>query len=515
MVIHLTHCDNRISLKHALDIICRRIEPDKLLEEDQKYISREEDSSVIVLDPDENYEITETLIIDKSVCIQGNGAHIVCKARIGFLISASDVALENLTISEGTISAVIDSCGKNIQNISFTGCRFERYILSGIMTGSAKSNGICRNISIRNCSFKAQLSKNEKGEDMVCALDLILTAACSSQDNVGNAVLDGVCVENCDVLGPSICNFMIVPGLSLDPAKTPQFDRCFIRNIKIAGSRLSGSDDTAVAAQANYINNNKCYFEKLEVVGNICEFGLTGISASAGSPMKGDCDGIFIRDIKILDNILTGKPDVGETRTAIGAGGGGINYYTCSCHNSYVKNLEIRGNRIYQCERGIAITGGSSMIDADAPAELKGNFVEDAVIEGNKLTDVENCFIFYGAWIEGRRFDWNWGKHHTTQTWLPHVEDNSKQTMCASYNCIRRLRCENNQCIGFRYLLRAAGAVGRGHGAMSNNRVDEEICFRYNTFEKGENHILVGDCIIEDWVKDDGGNKVEKLLKNI
>lgn len=515
MKINLSGKPGNLSLNRALDILSNNIGIEELTEEEQKSIQQEEGNPVIVLDANADYEITETLVIEIPVCIKGNGARILNRAKIGFQITASNVVMENLTISEGMISVIIDALGRDISNICFNSCQFDRYILAGVKVGSTKNNSICRAVKFQNCNFRAQLSKNDKGEMFVCACDLILTAANSSSEDVCDAVLDGVTVEHCEVLGPSICNFMIVPGLSIDSSYTPVFDRCGIRNIKIADSKLMGSDDTAVAAQANYINNYNCYFENLEVINNICEFGLTGISASAGSPMKGDCDGIYIRNIHILNNVLTGKPDVGETRTAIGAGGGGINYYSCSCYNSWVQNMEIRGNKISDCERGITLMGGSSMIDADASSELKGNYVEDVIIEDNILKNVENCFIFYGAWIEGRRFDWNWGKHHTTQTWLPHVIDNSRTTMMASDNYIRKLRCVNNRCDGFSYLLRAAGAVGRGHGVMGNNRMTDDIIFRNNTFKNGENHIYVADCALEDWVQDMGGNTVNKSLKNI
>lgn len=39
---------------------------------------------------------------------------------------------------------------------------------------------------------------------------------------------------------------------------------------------------------------------------------------------------------------------------------------------------------------------------------------------------------------------------------------------------------------------------------MKDNRVQDNIVFRDNIIEGGENHIHVADCIMEDWVNDLG-----------
>ncbi len=472
-------------------------------------------SAIIELQKDAVYEISEAVQISHRISIRGNGAQIRVNGLSGFVIKSSDVTLENLTLSGGVILIDIDSDGSLVENISIKQCVLKDYYLTGLRTGSSKSNGVCRNISVVDCSFAARENINEQDEKQVVALDMLLLAAHGETDDISHAKLDNVLVERCNLQGPSICNLMLVPGLALNQDRTPQFNRCSISNILIRNCNLTGSDDTVLAAQANYINNNDCYFENLEAVNNTCEFGLTGLSASGGSPMLGDCDGIYIKNIKFNDNVLCGKPDVGETRTAIIVSGGGINYYSCSCHNSYVKNMEIQRNSIRNCENGIFLVGGSSMVDSDAPNELCGNYIEDVVVRNNKLFDVQNCFSFYGARLEGRRFDWNWGKHHTTQFWQPHVEDNRVVTTKTCNNHIRNLVCEENHCFGFSYLLHAIGASGRGHGIMENNSVVDGIVFRNNTFNGGENHIYVAHGVFEDWVRDNGGNVADLNLKNI
>ena len=45
---------------------------------------------------------------------------------------SSNVVMENLTISEGMISRIIDALGRDISNICFNSCQFDRYILAGV-----------------------------------------------------------------------------------------------------------------------------------------------------------------------------------------------------------------------------------------------------------------------------------------------------------------------------------------------------------------------------------------------
>ena len=504
-----------LSIYEAVQIATSQAAADALPDEKRHCISvtQEDGIPVIELEKDGVYQLDNTVAIPGPLMLRGNGATIINNQMTGFLLMGSHITLEDVNIQGGLVSVSIDSMGEKIEDIRLNRCRLEGYMLAGVLAGGSKSASECRGLSVTDCCFKAGATKKENGDDNVMALDLILTAACSTDVDVNRAVLDDVTIERCEVYGPSICNFMIVPGLSLNPQKTPMFDGCSISNMRILNCKLRGSDDTAIAAQANYINNPNCFLENFDVIGCDVEFGLTGLSSSGGSPMTGSVSGIYQKNVRYLDNILTGKPDVGETRTAVGLSGGGINYGNTTCLNSWIENVEVRGNRIFNCERGITVHGGYSMIDADAVAELSGNYAKDIYINNNTMTDVENCFIFYGLWIEGRRFDWNWGKHHTTQTWLPHPEDNSLITMAAKNNYVENLTCTDNHCKGFSYLLRAAGAVGRGHGYVEGNRMTEGIVFENNTYEGGENHIIVADTILEDWVADGGRNAVDKFIK--
>ena len=48
---------------------------------------------------------------------------------------------------------------------------------------------------------------------------------------------------------------------------------------------------------------------------------------------------------------------------------------------------------------------------------MKNNILNNVTIVENQFIDVDECFIFSGARIEGRRIDWNWGMDHKMQYW--------------------------------------------------------------------------------------------------
>ena len=464
----------------------------------------------IELNKNEIYYIDDTIHLAKPVCIKGNGAYIENKADRGITVLSSDVKITDLTISGGMISVLIDNKGKKIKNIVIENCQLEKYLLSGLVIGASEGYGETKGVSLKNCTLSAETMKKEDGTENVMALDILMTAGLSEETSIENAVLTDVCIEHCMIKGHSICNIMSVPGLSLNPENIPLFRRCAIKNVSITNSTLTGSDDTVFAAQANYINNEECYCENFAAKNNQIEFGLTGLSASAGSPMTGSVEKIYFKNIDFSNNRLTGKKDVGETRTAIGIGAGGIDYKPASCNRCGIEGIKIEENIITDCERGIKVSAGYSMIDADAPSELIGNYVKRTMIRNNKLKDVQFCFIFYAAWIEGRRFDWNWGAHHTTQTWLPPVTDHTKTTVIASENRIEDLVCENNKCDGFSYLLCASAARARGHGRVLKNALCGNIIFRNNAVSNGENHVRINTTILEDWAADGGENLLER-----
>ena len=469
----------------------------------------------ICLEDNGIYDIEETLVFPGNISVYGNNARIRCHGDPGLLITGSGVLVKDLTLLAEKTAVRIDSMGTAAEDISFENCRILGYAVCGLWAGSSSDYGTCSNLSLQNCEFQSADRPEDAEKHFPTAQDIILCAA-SAETDVRNAELNRVNISGCRIMGASVCNIFMVPGICAKNGKAPDFNNCSISDVRIENCILHGSFDTALAAQANYINNNNCRTENVTVKNNDIEVGITGISATAGSPMQGECRDIVFRNFICEGNSVTGRPGAGEPQTAVCADGGLINYYSdVQCSGSRVENVYICGNTVRNVEKGIMLRGAFAMIDADKEGVLKGNCVENIVISRNELRDVDVCFLFYGAYLEGRRFDWKWGRNHTEQKWLEHPADNSIPTMSAEGNYIRNLCCEKNHCRGFRYLLKAAGAAGRGHGCAKDNRMADGIIFQNNTAELGENHIHVADCILEDWVNDMGGNCVDMKLKDI
>ncbi|MCD8068550.1 MAG: hypothetical protein LUE87_06645, partial [Lachnospiraceae bacterium] len=87
-------------------------------------------------------------------------------------------------------------------------------------------------------------------------------------------------------------------------------------------------------------------------------------------------------------------------------------------------------------------------------------------------------------------------------------------TLKMNHNRIEDLTCENNKIDGYRYRVAAIGAECRGHGIASDNTVTKNIIFRNNQYGVGEDHVRVADYTYDDFSRDGGGNKVDKVFLN-
>ncbi len=464
----------------------------------------------LILDKGRTYELTETIELNKPVHINGQGATLYIPAMVGLHITSSDVTVENLNIKQASTSIYIENKGGILDNITLRDCHFDGYRVAGIMGGASESDCLCKNITISGCSLQSAYKEKLEG---IC--NDIFFAAAIAHKNVGNAVLDGLNIQNCEIHGLSTCNVFILPGISQSLSVDISFTECAVKNIMIDKCSLTGANDTSIAIQANLINNIRCGAENVVVTNCAADVGITGISASSGSPLKGSCYGSYFRGFKCIGNTIYGSSRVGEEMSAVNISAGEIDYYSdAQCYDSYIRDVEIRDNCIHDCERGINVHAAYSIIDAEEAGRLEGNFVENVVIENNHLKDVDTCFMLLGAWIDGRRLDWHLGNEKKTQFWLPRFEDHSKTSFVVKNNYIRSLRCEYNDCDGYKNCVLASGAYARGNSLMIGNRIDEDIVFQNNTFVNGEDHIKVADAILEDWVKDGGGNKVSEVFRN-
>lgn len=464
----------------------------------------------VVLEKRKVYELPETIELSKPVHIDGQGATLNIASMVGIHILSSDIRIENLTIRGAQVSIYIENTSGILENINVENCKFQKYHLAGIMGGATESNCLCKNITIKNCEFRSAFETKLEGN-----CNDILFAAAIAGNNVENGTLDGLNIQNCKLYGQSICNIFILPGISLNQSVDISFTDCVIRNILIDGCIITGANDTSIAIQANLINNIRCGAENVVVTNCTTDVGITGISASSGSPLKGDCHGSYFKGFQCIGNTIFGSDRVGEEMSAINISAGEIDYYSdARCYDSYICDVEIRDNYIHDCDRGVNIHAAYSIIDAEELGHLEGNYVENVVIEDNRLKDVDTCFMLLGAWIDGRRLDWHLGNKKKTQFWLPRFEDHSKTTFVVKDNYVRNLRCENNMCDGYKVCVLASGTFARGNSVMIGNRIDENIIFQKNTFINGEDHIKVADAILEDWVRDGGGNKVSDAFRD-
>lgn len=474
------------------------------------YIFSDDLQGKVVLEKGKVYELSDTIELSKPTHLDGQGAILNIGSMTGIHITSSDVRIENLTINGAQISVYVENTSGVLENINIENCKFQEYHIAGVMGGASESDCLSKDITIKNCAFYSAKQK----KDGVSCNDIMFAAAIAG-NNVENGILDGFNIQNCKLCGQSVCNIFMLPGISMNQSTDISFTNCIIRNILIDGCTLTGAYDTSIAIQANLINNMNCGAENVVVKNCTTDIGITGISASSGSPLKGDCHGSYFKGFKCIGNTIFGSDRVGEEMSAINISAGEIDYYSdARCYDSYICDVEIRDNYIHDCERGINIHAVYSIIDAEESGHLEGNYVENVVVENNRLKDVDTCFMLLGAWIDGRRLDWHLGNEKKTQFWLPRFENHEKTSFVAKDNYVRNLRCENNMCDGYKVCVLASGAFARGNSVMTGNRIDENIIFQNNTFINGEDHIKVADTILEDWVRDGGGNKVSDAFRD-
>ena len=118
--------------------------------------------------------------------------------------------------------------------------------------------------------------------------------------------------------------------------------------------------------------------------------------------MLGSCDGIYFKNFVCTGNHIKGVSGSSESHGQRFVLTEVINYYSnVQCRIAGFEDVNICRNDICEIERGIMIKGAFSMIDAEKDGQLAGKLCKDVAIQGKYAKDVETCFLFYGAWIEG------------------------------------------------------------------------------------------------------------------
>ncbi len=502
-------CKNGISFVEAINLICGRIEIDSFSENMRKYVELNYAADELVV-VDGEYSLEDGLFIDRPIKIT-NMDGVINLIGMGCLkITSSNVYIEGLKINGGLLAINIDGAGKEIENIYIEKCSFKGYLTAGVLVGSTNSNSLIKNINIIDNEFESGLMP---GADSIwgSASPISVFAALTTEPtNIFNAVVDGVCIRGNKLYGINRAGFVEMIGADMTEGYQSHFENCHIRNVVFDNNDITGVGDTAIALQTEMYNHKNCSIENIDIINNRIDVGIYGILVCSGCPMKGISNGIITKNINVIGNELHSRHP-GEPDYAIYV----ISAAVCEVsevYDSILENVIVKDNTIIGFERGIVLCGACGNVDSNAPTIASNNVLKNVLVDGNKIKDTNWCFVIAGAWLEGRRFDWNFSYYHDEKKWDEYIRDHRTKTVIAEKNRIEDLTVSNNICDGFRYFIAAAGAIGRGHAVMNDNEVVKNIEFKNNHITNGENHQIVNDYIFEDWVAGEG-NKLNPSIK--
>ncbi|MCD8068551.1 MAG: hypothetical protein LUE87_06650, partial [Lachnospiraceae bacterium] len=154
----------------------------------------------------------------------------------------------------------------------------------------------------------------------------------------------------------------------------------------------------------------------VEIAENYGGFGIAGIYLYGGETLWSNSDDCVVRNILIRDNHLKrAVEDVGEPTRGLFIASARVDYFeNISIENSVMENLDIYGNTIDGA--GIVIDGAYSMLDGNLV--MRNNVIRNVNIHDNMILNADYAFIFTGAQMEGRRYDWNFGYPRHAKMWL-------------------------------------------------------------------------------------------------
>ena len=459
-----------------------------------------------------NVEVTEPLALPAHLEIIGKGGHMFLQDNGALLIGESDVSLENISIEGGSHAVIIDPKGKEISHIRIRNCRLDGFTTGGITIGASADNSKMSDILIEDCEMNCGMAK-DCDPDWGSAIAVSISAALAFEaPGIRNAVLENITVKKCRIRGRARCSIIGMVGIN---GKGDDLDiffhDCHVRGLRILDNDVADSTDTAICAEADYINHIGCSMSDVDICGNIVEHGVFGISCTGGSPVFGNSKGAFLANTKVIGNTTIGRGNLTEGNFGIVAMGGHMDGPISKNEGCFVDRIEIANNKVTNVIRGITICGAHAVSDNDAPASLEGCYVDHADIHDNVLNEVETCFILAGAWMEGRRHDWYSHYHKRHNTWGKEITDHTVRTVTVKDNFIKNITVRHNHCASYRYYLRAAGAIGSGHAHMVGNRAVENITFCENTHELGENRQIVADSFFTDWASGEDNQIDQKL----
>ncbi len=464
------------------------------------------------------HTLTKQLELHFPITIVGDNATVTGTNDNIYLanITANNTTISGLKLVDFQLGIAIDGSGKHVDNVSVNNVHMTGGMCL-VDVGSTASNSTLSNVHIDNCTVL--LDGDAWGDDTLALTRISYNICCARHpgggQNIDNCLLENVYVNNCSKLGESRCalNYIACMPTKLDYSRfDTSFSNLTTRNLNFTNNNIELCWDGGINVVGSFCNTTgSVLLDGVNIVGNTVTHGIAGVYMFSGEPMFGACNNTVVSNVVIKDNTFTkGVADVGEPMRGIWLSGVRGDFFPgISLDNNIIEGVEITDNKLDGS--GIVICGAYTLLDGQSV--LSNNAVKNVNIHNNYISNADVAFQFDGVQLEGRLYDWNFGFPRHDKAWGEAITDDSIVTAVATNNCVENIICTNNTIEGYRYRVVASGANAHGHGQICGNKVCGNIVFENNAFGVGENHLHVADVIADDFVVDNGGNKVSMLFK--
>ncbi len=440
--------------------------------------------------PDELIQNPLTLSASEPLVINGNGVELINNGGIGLRVTCSNVTIKDLMFNGFDICVRIDGGAETIENIAIENCKFSYVKYTGVLTGVSESNGSLHGLRIENCEFIGPEGIEEEFLEHTTVSIELQAAASEGSKEVNNALLEGVVIRGNHFRGAARLNVNMVTAMEAQfvPKRRVSYSDCRMKNILIEKNDFHSGWDAVINLMTGGFNNKNSVAEDICIQNNKIFYGVWGIFLAGGEPAFGSlCENCVSRNVTVKSNYLElMEGGAGEPSSGIAINGSRADYGINIIRNCGIEGYKIIDNEIVGSEWGIMVEGAHAQLDSDAPSELSNCYTTDVLIEGNRFGKVAKPFLFYGANLEGRRFDWNIGVPLRNKDWLPLRKEHSMSGMVAENNKIDHIVCKNNTIKGYRYMMIASGCKASGHGLAKGNVLGSDMVFENNTYEEGE-----------------------------
>ncbi len=462
------------------------------------------------------HQLTKKLELHFPITITGDGATISGAKLDSFAITicASNTTVRGVTFESTNLGVEVDAKGKLVENVLISKVN----MFGGgtiIETGSTMSDSTLRNVMIQDCCHNVE-EKHEWGDNAMDAPVLPYNIICARYiDNaIHNCVLENVTVDRCSKIGGTRAGILCMGGFSHDHnfmRQDVEYSNLKIINLNFTNNHLDMCWDGAYSLLGGYLKNGEVLVDGVTIDNNFCEHGIAGLYFLGNGPMLGANGGVVVKNVAITNNhFVRGVADIGEPIRSIWVNASRTDYFPgVDTFDTTIDNVEISGNKLEG--GGIVVTGAYALLDG--VSNHTNNVVSNVTVCNNTILDADVPFRFEGAQLEGRLFDWQFGYPPRNNKWGEPIEDDSTVTMVMTNNRVENITCTDNTIEGYRYRVVAAGATGHGHGACTGNKVCGDVVFENNHYGVGENHVHVADVITDDFVRDNGGNRVDMIFK--